>query len=185
MKSLKYCLFIFGFFIQFFYCSQAYAANKVYVLEDGAIYGLGADREFCIVADSAKWTCSVSKKYTITGLSKYLSFTFKIYTHNVEVNNEQIAMIVAKNYLYSYAKVKSSVFSSVSLKEKGKTYFVVDGVYFDNDFSGEFCLYIQPIKGTSMSYVMFVQHGPLLNDQIKNNLYQEAFGLITPLYSPK
>lgn len=169
--------------------SSALAANKVYVIPDGPVYGLGADAERCIVADTNEWECFTSNKYTINGRSKKapITFMFNIYESKGAIQNfnDTIAMDCAKSYLYSRAKIKSSVFSSVHLKEIGKTYYIIEGEYFNNDSSGGFALYIHPIV-SNMCYVMHVEIGDnfeVLDEYTKDNLYNEAFDLIMPLYS--
>lgn len=165
------------------------------MIPDGEIYGLGAEREHCILADSTEWECALIN-YTITGRSKLypiLSFAFNVKSKkNYDpVFTEKVAVDCAKDCLYDRSKKGGSVFSSISYKRTGqtsygKTYFVFEGSYFNNNSSGSFCFYIQPIT-SNVFYSMFVELREdfiVLDEQLKNEFCQYAFDLITPLCFP-
>jgi len=163
---------------------SAFATNEVYVL-GGLNYGSG------IVADSTEWECSYGiGKSCIVGFSKKFPMSFTYHVDVVHVFNKENVMTFAEDYLKNLAQKSSTVFSSVSLEKEGDAYYIIDGAYFNNSYSGGFALYVQNIPTTRTCYVMFIElkesvRGDLLDDETRNNLYQEAIDLITPLYSPK
>lgn len=173
---------------------SVYAENKVYIL---------GDHEYGIVADSDEWVCN-GYGSCITGYSKVWPIFFTFTTNSIwdpmsynnidprtgktKELNPQSAMKFAKDYLLNNAKQSNCIFSNVTLKENTK--FIVSGQYLDNHDSGEFLIYMKTIPAQSYCYLMFIKLKERLmvcelDEEARNQIYLDAFNLITPLYSTK
>ncbi len=182
--------------------SSSFAANKVYILKSCANYNLLANEERCIVADSDKWECRETNSKMISGNCKIfpMDFAFHIDSLRNPINNtflgfnDTSVMLFATQYLHKHSKIHSTVFGNVHIREKVDAYpdiyYVVEGCYFDNNYSGYFALYLQQVPGgypREICYTMLVKLKILgssaPDDEAREHLFQEAFHLIHPLYS--
>lgn len=164
-------------------CCSAYSANRVYILER---------EKYGIVANDIDWICTIEKSdpnidswlsgYYIKGKSKKLPIEFYFFHYGMSVEAEDI-----KYLLLQRAYEANSVFSNVRIRDDLQKPFVCDGEYFDNNSSGFFAIFILPDKVKYNSRIaMFVSvQDILLSEQTRENLYQKAFALITPLVNSK
>jgi hypothetical protein len=181
-----------------FFVDSAFAINSIYIFKPVENYGIQAKEEMCIVVNPNEWNCTINvTNTTISGHSKTfpMSFDFQIgsLSHAAGNYSQQTVMMVAENFLHNYARVTSTVFSSISIRDDGNGDYIINGAYFDNNYLGHFSLYIQRIgfdanrQLKKVCYIMFVKlkeniNPYKLNDEMRENLYQKALELITPIY---
>lgn len=176
---------------------SASAVNKVFVIRE--YQSLSNALECAIVADSNDWDCTISIPYryseeVVRGTSKHLPIFFEFSTQRfiddnlqyIEYNLEN-ATKFAQSYLRRYAKIHSTIFSSLLLRENSGKYCVFNAAYIDNSGSGSIALYVQPVT-ENVCYCMFVQINESklseqLEDESRQALFQESYNLVTPLCS--
>ncbi|MCE5315973.1 MAG: hypothetical protein LLG04_01240 [Parachlamydia sp.] len=182
--------FIFCTLFVLLYFIPSIAAPTVYSM--GLPYGIVADTDWrCLVLNGAN-----SREYGALGLGG------EGYLQGESIHQPRISFVFfrmwmprgdtmkrTEDFLSRYAIVMNNVFSGVYVKKENNDYSIVQGSYIDNKTPcGHFAIfYIREIVNSSTSYyTMFVKiHDDIADETLRDELFQQAFDLITPLYSKK